>query len=270
MVLREITCRSILSPSRIPGVAYAINPYVGCGHGCLYCYAVFMKRFTNHQEPWGQFVDVKINGPRRLLNDLRRATPGQVLLSSVTDPYQPAEETYQITKACLDVLQQARVPVSLLTKSALVLRDIDVLTQMRVVDVGFTVTTLDDEIRAAFEPHSSSVEERFRAIRLLSNAGIHTWIFFGPVLPYFSDREETMSAFFHEAEQSGADHILVDGMNLYPEVWRRTEALLRARYPWILPYYRRVREEKKAYFELLRERVKRVAQRHAIRWRIVF
>lgn len=270
MVLREITCRSILSPSKIPGVEYAINPYVGCGHGCVYCYAVFMKRFADHAEHWGQFVDVKVNGPQQLRRELLRTRPGQILLSSVTDPYQPVEKKYGMTRACLEVLQQVRLSTSILTKSVLILRDLDLLRQMKAIDVGFTITTLDEQIRTIFEPRSSPVRERLRAIRLLCDAGIKTWIFFGPVLPYFSDREERIDEFFRQAEESGADHILVDRMNLYPEVWERMEALLRIRYPDLLSYYRQVKEDKKGYSTFLRERVRRVAGRHAIPCRIVF
>ncbi|MFQ6091901.1 MAG: radical SAM protein [bacterium] len=270
MIFRECACRSILSPSKIPGVEYAINPYVGCGHGCLYCYAVFMKRFTGHSEPWGQFVDVKVNGPQQLQRELRRARPGQILLSSVTDPYQPAEKRYGVTRACLEVLEQDRLSTTILTKSALVTRDLDLLKDMKTVDVGFTVTTLDEEVKTIFEPRSSPVRERFRAIRLLSDAGIKTWIFFGPVLPYFSDREETLDRLFAKAEESGADHVLIDRMNLYPEVWKRIQALLMVGYPDILAYYSRVKNEKKRYSEFLRQRVRKVARRHHIQCRTVF
>ncbi|HAL61831.1 MAG TPA: hypothetical protein DCP08_05420, partial [Chloroflexi bacterium] len=88
-LLREIEARSVLSKSGISAVTYALNPYVGCQHGCVYCYSVFMKRFTGHREEWGTFVDVKVNAPQVLARELKRAKPGEVLLSSVTDPYQP-------------------------------------------------------------------------------------------------------------------------------------------------------------------------------------
>jgi DNA repair photolyase len=270
MILREITCKSILSPSNIPGVDYAVNPYVGCGHGCVYCYATFMKRFTNHAEPWGEFVDVKVNAPERLKRDLRRSGPGEVLLSSVTDPYQPVEERYGVTRACLEILRQVKLPVSILTKSPLVLRDLDVLIGMREVDVGFTITTIDEETRALFEPGSSPVKERFAALRALSEAGIKTWIFFGPVLPYFSDSEEAIDGLLHRAEECGAAYVYVDRMNFYPAVWRGVEALLQMHKPDALPYYQRAIKTKKKYSVFLRTRVQSVSKRHAIRCRILF
>lgn len=270
MLLRKIMCRSILSPSNIPDVKYAINPYVGCEHGCLYCYAVFMKRLTKHTESWGQFVDVKMNGPQQLKKDIRRVQAGQVLLSSVTDPYQPAEQTFRVTRACLELLRQVQLPTSILTKSALVLRDLDLLRQMKTINVGFTITTLDEHLRTLFEPRGSPIEARFDTIRILSDAGIKTWIFFGPVLPYFSDGEGIMDQLFARAEESGADAIYIDRLNLYPEVWRRMEALLKAHYTRILPYYINVKKEKRGYSNFLRKRVRRIAQRHTIQWRIVF
>ena len=270
MILREITCRSILSRSNIPGVDYAVNPYVGCGHGCVYCYATFMKRFTNHDEPWGQFVDVKVNAPDRLRRDLRRSGPGEVLLSSVTDPYQPIEAKYGVTRACLEILRQVKLPVSILTKSSLVLRDLDVLSGMREVDVGITVTTIDEQIRALFEPGSSPLKERFAALRRLSEAGITTWVFFGPVLPFFSDGEGAMEAVLKQAEACGASYVYMDSMNFYPAVWQRVEALLRIHRPDMLPYYNRVRREKAKYDSALRERIRAVAAKHAISCRILF
>ena len=270
MILQEVTCRSILSRSKIPDVEYAVNPYVGCEHGCVYCYAVFMKRLRHREEAWGHFVDVKVNGPQHLRRELRRAKPGQILLSSVTDPYQPAERTYGITRACLEVLRRVRLPVSILTKSTLVLRDLDLLKEMKEVEVGFTITTLDEDVRILFEPRSSPVEDRFNAIRSLSCEGIPTWIFFGPVLPYFSDREDVLHRFFRRAEASGARSICVDRMNLYPEVWDRICLLLKKRFPDIASYYQRMRENKEGYSNFLRDRIQRVIGRYPIRSRIVF
>jgi DNA repair photolyase len=211
-----------------------------------------------------------VNAPDRLRRDLRRSGPGEVLLSSVTDPYQHIEAKYGVTRACLEILRQVKLPVSILTKSSLVLRDMDVLRGMRNVDVGFTVTTIDEETRALFEPGSSPVEERFAALRTLSEAGITTWIFFGPLLPFFSDGEGAIEAVLKQAEACGAAYVYVDSMNLYPAVWKRLEALLRKHQPDTLPYYNRVRWENATYASALRERVRAVAAKHAVRCRILF
>jgi DNA repair photolyase len=136
----------------IEAVGYAINPYVGCGHGCVYCYATFMKRFTGHKEEWGAFVDVKVNAAEVLARQLRRARPGNISFGTVTDAYQPLEKEYGITRACLEALVEYDFPVCILTKSALVLRDLDLIRRLKDVEVAFTITTPDDDVRRRFEP----------------------------------------------------------------------------------------------------------------------
>src|SRR5512142_1989327 len=135
MIAKEILARSVLTRSRIPGVEYCVNPYVGCAHGCSYCYAAFMKRFTGHAEPWGAFLDAKVNAVALLRRQLRRAQPGRVMLSSVTDPYQAAEKVHRLTRGCLEALLDFRFPVTVLTRSPLVLRDLDLFNRFRDVSV---------------------------------------------------------------------------------------------------------------------------------------
>ncbi|MEF9437634.1 MAG: radical SAM protein, partial [Candidatus Mariimomonas ferrooxydans] len=166
-----------------PGRKYCINPYVGCAHACRYCYATFMKRFTGHLEPWGSFVDVKINAPDLLKRQLKRARKGDILVSSVTDPYQPEESKYMITRKCLEVLEFFQFPVDILTKSPLVLRDIDIISQLRNAEVGMTITTDDERIRRIFEPMAPPITARINALRKLHGSGIKTYVFIGPVLP---------------------------------------------------------------------------------------
>src|SRR5512136_3489869 len=124
MVVREICARSILSKSQV--FDYVVNPYVGCQHSCIYCYARFMKRFTGHKEPWGEFVDVKINAPDLLRCEIEKKKRGRVWVSGVCDPYQPLEATYRLTRQCLEILAHNNWPVIIQTRSPLVLRDIDI------------------------------------------------------------------------------------------------------------------------------------------------
>jgi DNA repair photolyase len=181
--IHEINARTILSKSGIPGMDYCINPYVGCVHACKYCYATFMKRFTGHIEPWGSFADVKINAPEILRRQLKRAKRGKVMLSSVTDPYQPVEAKYRIARKCLEVLALYQFPVDILTKSPLVVRDIDIISDLKDAEVGLTITTDDDRIRKIFEPAAPSIPARIEALKKLHKAGIHTYVFIGPILP---------------------------------------------------------------------------------------
>jgi DNA repair photolyase len=185
-LIKEVTAKSVLTASGIPGVDYCINPYVGCRHACRYCYASFMKRFTGHDEPWGSFVDVKINAAEVLDKQLRRVKKtGSIIISSVTDAYQPAEARYGITRQCLKALAESEnaLSVSILTKSPLVLRDLDILKTLAGAEVGLSVTTDDDSIRAAFEPGAPSIGLRIKALATLRENGIKTYAFIGPVLP---------------------------------------------------------------------------------------
>ena len=183
LAIKGKNVQSVLSKSGIPGIGYCLNPYTGCSHGCKYCYASFMKRFTGHLEAWGTFVDVKINAPEVLRRQLKKAPRGNVMISTVTDPYQPIENQYRITRRCLEVLLDYQMPVSILSKSSLVLRDLDLIKKFREIEVGITVTTDDDKIRRIFEPTAPPIETRIRALKELSGHGIKTYVFIGPVLP---------------------------------------------------------------------------------------
>jgi DNA repair photolyase len=208
LIIREIKAKSILTKSGIPGVDYCINPYIGCSHGCRYCYATFMKRYTGHTEPWGGFVDVKINAPEILQRQLKSARMGRVMISSVTDAYQPIESKYKLTRQCLEILLQSQFPVDILTKSSLVLRDIDLIKKFKDIEVGFTITTDDEKIRKVFEPHALSIMTRIFALKTLCDNRIKTYAFIGPVLPMNPDAlSEKISPY--------VDSIIIDRMN-YP------------------------------------------------------
>jgi len=208
LIIREIKAKSILTKSGIPGVDYCINPYVGCSHGCRYCYATFMKKYTGHTEPWGSFVDVKINAPEILQKQLKRAKRGRVLISSVTDAYQPIESKYKLTRQCLEILLQSQFPVDILTKSPLVLRDTDLIKKFKDIEVGITITTNDEKMQKIFEPNAPSIIARIRTLKTLHDNRIKTYAFIGPVLPM---NPETLL----EKIRPHVDSIIIDRMN-YP------------------------------------------------------
>ncbi|OQX55437.1 MAG: hypothetical protein B5M53_04170 [Candidatus Cloacimonas sp. 4484_209] len=262
MIIREVKCSSILTKSGISGIDYALNPYTGCEHGCLYCYAVFMKKFTGHNEGWGRFVDVKINAPEVLRKQLKKTKPGLVSLSTVTDPYQPIEEKYCITRQCLEILIDYKFPVSILTKSKLVLRDIDILKKLKNVDVGFSIAFTDEKVRRIFEPRSSTTEERFYVLKELAQQNITTWLFFSPVLPYFSDTEINIDILFRKAAEAGVESIFVDTLQLYPKVWERLKKILNMFSPDVVGLYRNYGINKNIYKKGLKEKIKRIAKNY--------
>jgi len=185
MNIYELEAKSILSKSQV--YDYALNPYVGCQHRCVYCYAKFMKRFTGHRERWGEFVDVKINAPELLSREVKKKRAGRVWISGVCDPYQPLEKEHRITERCLNILTENGWPLTVQTKSALVLRDIETLRKADHAEVGITITTADDKISAIFEPGASSSGERIETLAHLHSKGIRTFAMVAPILPGAED-----------------------------------------------------------------------------------
>ena len=209
MIVKEIQSKAILSISKV--YQYVINPYTGCQHSCSYCYARFMKRFTGHREPWGQFVDVKVNAPDLLRREIIKKKPGRVWISGVCDPYQPLEAKYKLTRQCLEILAQNNWPVIVQTRSPLVLRDIDILKGVRNFEVGLSVTTADDSIRKLFEPDAPAIKDRVRALDKLQQAGIRTYAMIAPMLPGAEGLPEILAG--------KVDYVMVDRMNYNYADW---------------------------------------------------
>ncbi|MFX1518342.1 MAG: radical SAM protein [Promethearchaeota archaeon] len=245
--IQEITAKSALVRSRIYDVDYVINPYIGCMHGCKYCYARFMKRYTQHKEPWGEFVDIKTNIANLLSEELaRKKGKGLILLSSVTDPYQPVEEKYELTRKCLQRLLRYDRTISILTKSTLVTRDIDLLSQFSECEVGFTITTYDDTIRTIFEPGASPIDQRITALRRLHDQGIATYVFLGPIIPVLT--EQTLGQLLEVFCEGFVDRLLIDKLNIKAGNWPVIRDTLKEHFPEMLEKVTKVLFDKKRYF----------------------
>ena len=205
MIVKEIEAKSILSKSQV--YDYALNAYVGCQHQCLYCYAKFMKRFTGHREPWGAFVDVKVNAPELLAREVKKKQKGRVWMSGVSDAYQPLENKYKLTRRCLEILVEQGWPVTIQTKSLLVLRDIEILKRSSDIEVGFTITTADEKVRKIFEPGAPPIANRVEALGILHEEGIATFVMVAPMLP----GAEALAALL----KGKVDHALIDRYNYH-------------------------------------------------------
>jgi DNA repair photolyase len=203
MVVREIQAKSILSASKI--YPYVVNPYTGCQFGCSYCYACYMKRFTGHSELWGTFVDVKTNAADLLEKEILKKKCNTVWISGVCDPYQPLEQTYNLTGRCVAQLLSSGWPIRIQTKSDLILRDIEILRNGKNCDAGLTITTADDSVRRLFEPHAPAIENRIRALKELHNTGIRTFAMIAPLLP---GAENLIPLLNHTV-----DYLFIDRMN---------------------------------------------------------
>ncbi len=209
MKIKEILAKNILSKSKV--YDYTLNPYIGCEHGCSYCYARFMKRFTGHKEDWGEFVDVKINAPELLDEEIKKKKTGRVWISGICDPYQPIEKKYELTGKCLEILLRHDWPVTIQTKSPLILRDIGLLKKSKKIEVYFTITTSDEKIRKIFEFGAPSVEGRLKALDRLHSEGIRTYVMIAPLL---------IGAEGLVNELKGkVDYVIIDRMNYHYADW---------------------------------------------------
>lgn len=178
ILVRETKCTTLLHRMTYGSrTEYTANLYKGCTHGCTYCYALSL---VHDERKWGSYVDAKVNAPQTLERELMGLKKDVVFLSSASDPYQPVEAKYGITRGCLEVLERHDFPVTILTRSPLVLRDLDIIKRLRWVKVGISVTTVP--VRK-LEPGVPSLQRRIETLRKLGQAGVRTWVSFAPVIP---------------------------------------------------------------------------------------
>jgi DNA repair photolyase len=268
VVVRETACKTILNRSSLGD--YSLNCYTGCEHACVYCYARFMQRFHPHAEAWGQFVDVKVNAVEVLRRQLRHAQPGEVFVSSACDGWQPIERDRGLTRRCCELLLAYGFELHVLTKSDLALRDLELFAGQK-VRIGITVTTLDEALRAHWEPQAARVEGRFGVLKEARRLGLETSIMFGPLLPWLSDSQDSLDAMFQRAADLQVDVIWVDALNPRPRVWPAVSQLLRSRFPDLVRRYQQMLFDsgvRAKYLTELGQRVQHAAERASLQDRI--
>ncbi len=217
--------RTALSVSQLPGLEYALNPYSGCSHACIYCYVQDVLRQDGGIE-WGDFAQAKVGLPNILAKELKRKEKGMIGLGTVTDPYQIAEGTSNNSRYCLEQIARKKWPVCVQTKSDLVTRDIDVISRIEGAEVGMTLTTLDEELAGKIEPGAPVTSVRLRALRELVQSGIKTWVFIGPIIPTMNDSEEELAELIDEIASAGVREIQYDRLRLKPVLVKRMRAHL--------------------------------------------
>jgi DNA repair photolyase len=258
MKISEVECKTALSRSTLPGLEYSLNPYRGCMHNCAYCYAPYVLRLP--RDDWGKTVSVKKNIPLVLSKELKTKKHGVVGISTVTDPYQPVEKTYQLTRLCLEQLLHYDFPAHVQTKSALVTRDLDLLSRFSDAQVMFSIGTIRENERKILEPGSSPIQTRFAALKQCSEAGVRTAVFFGPMYPTITLGE--ISSFLDTIKEAGVEELWVDRLRLRPGIWENMQKTLQDNKEIFEAFTYHVREEKKDY-EVLRENLlKKAKQRN--------
>ena len=251
ILIRDVETKNIMTKSSLPVGGYSVNPYVGCTHGCRYCYASFMKRFTGHTEPWGTFLDVKhwpeIKNPRKYRGQ-------RVVIGSVTDGYLPQEEQFQNTRKLLEQLRGSGAEILICTKSDLVVRDIDLLKQLGKVTVSWSINTLDEAFHQDMDK-AVSIERRLAAMKTVYEAGIRTVCFISPVFPGITD----FTAIFHRVKDQ-CDLVWLENLNLRGGFKQDILDYIQEKYPDLVPLYRAIYQKgDRSYFQQLEKQASQLA-----------
>ena len=251
ILIREVETKNIMTKSTLPVGGYSVNPYVGCTHGCKYCYASFMKRFTGHTEQWGTFLDVKrwptIKNPWKYRGQ-------RVVIGSVTDGYNPQEEQFGNTRRILEQLKGSGAEILICTKSDLVVRDLELLKTLGKVTVSWSINTLDEQFRADMD-QAVSIERRLAAMKKVYDAGIRTVCFISPVFPGITDFE----AIF-ERVRNQCDLVWLENLNLRGGFKKDIMDYIQEKYPDLVSLYDAIYNKKdRSYFQMLEQKAKRLA-----------
>jgi DNA repair photolyase len=270
---REEPCRSALNRVRGMPFDWSLNPYMGCVHRCTFCYVrAFEKRADRpFDDRYGTSIRVKVNVADVLRKELGRPSwRGEgIAIGAATDPYQPAEGKYRLTRACLEVLAEAENPFSIITRGPMIVRDLDVLTRAAAradVHVTFSIPTLDAEIHRKTEPGTAPPQQRLRALKELVDAGIGVGVGMAPILPGISDKPELLADVVRAARAAGATGIWANILYLKPGTREHYLAALERDWPELLPEYERL-YARKAYVDSseVRAQVRELAREHGIR-----
>jgi len=254
------------STARATSKSYSLNPYVGCTHNCTYCYAEYQKGIRHFGEKWGDFVDVKLNIPDVLSEQLKNLPRGEVFVASVADAYQPVEAKYKITRQVIEILLSAGFGVTVLTKSALVTRDMDILRHPS-CKVGLTITTLDDELSLQLEPGASSTSQRLAALAQLRDNGVSTWGYIAPIIPTFTDEGDSIERLIGELAKCQVAFVASDTFNPFPSSWLRFRSFLKQEYPERVETVKNIILSKRSYFTVAQERIKRDCEENSLTYR---
>jgi DNA repair photolyase len=273
---REEPCRSALNRVRGMGFQWSLNPYMGCVHRCTFCYVrAFEKRADRPSDDrYGASIRVKTNVAEVLRRELARPSweGGVVAIGAATDPYQPAEGRYKLTRACLEALAQAANPIRIITRGPMIVRDIDVLVEAAKrasVGITFSVPTLDHQIWRRTEPGTAPPHQRLRALKQLVDAGIEASVGMAPILPGLTDKPELMADVVKAAREAGATGVWANVLYLKPGTKEHFLEALGRDWPELLPEYERLYGGRaylsKADAEPVRTSVRELTRAHGIR-----
>lgn len=258
MIVKEIQVNDYVTKSNLPASDYVINPYVGCPHGCKYCYASFMKRFTGHEEEWGTFIDIK--RCEKLINK-NKLEGKRVFLSSVTDCYNKYEEEYGLTRNILKQLVDVDCILSISTKSKLILRDLDLLKQMKNLTVSMSINTLDEEFKNDMD-NASSIKDRLDTLKKLHENGIRVVLFMSPIFPFITDYKKII-----KVSKEYIDEYWFENLNLRGSYKRTILNYIRDKYPQYIKVYEDIYlKNNNSYWENLAENINSFCESEGVKY----
>lgn len=256
LITQDIAVKSVLTKSNLPVADYSVNPYVGCEHSCQYCYASFMKRFTNHPEPWGSFVDVKhwpdIKNPGRYAGK-------ELFIGSVCDPYQPLEEIACRTRALLEQMQGSGCAISIATKSDLVLRDLDLIKTFPNARVSWSINTLDEAFKNDMDC-AVSIERRLAAMKAFHDAGVRTTCFISPIFPGITDLPSII-----RRAKGQCNLVWLENLNLRGGYKKTILDYIAEKHPDLIPLYDAIYNKKdRSYWSMLDSQMRQFCQEEGL------
>jgi DNA repair photolyase len=262
MKISEIKAKSIITKSGL-NCDYVINPYIGCMHGCIYCYARFMKRFTGHKERWGEFVDAKINAPD-LIKNPDKYKGKEIFFSSVTDPYHPPEARYKLTRKILEKLVPIQPELTIQSKSDLITRDLDLFKQFKKIKIGVSFSTMDDSVRKLVEPLASSPQRRVQALKKIKAEGLKTYVFISPILPEITDWKAII-----KATKNYTDEYWFENLNFYPSIKANIYNFLEKVDPKLIDRYKEIYKDD-SYWNKVEQAIKQFCKKEKLISKVYF
>lgn len=260
MIIKEIKVKNYLTKSNLPGIDFTINPYIGCSHKCRYCYASFMKKITNHSENWGNFIDIKLTEEEI---DLKKIQNKTIFLSSVTDPYLSFEKEYLITRSILEEIKNSNCKLIITTKSSLILRDLDILKQIKNLTVCISINTIDEKFKNDMDK-ASSIKERIKTLKILHENNISTVAFISPIFPYITDIKDII-----ESVKDYVDFCWFENLKLRANYKKDILNYIKDNYKELYPKYLDIYfNENMSYFKNLSLVIKDICSKYNIKYEI--
>ena len=260
MIIKEIKVKNYLTKSNLPGIDFTINPYIGCSHKCRYCYASFMKKITNHSENWGNFIDIKLTEEEV---DLKKIQNKTIFLSSVTDPYLSFEKEYLITRSILEEIKNSNCKLIITTKSSLILRDLDILKQIKNLTVCISINTIDEKFKNDMDK-ASSIKERIKTLKILHENNISTVAFISPIFPYITDIKDII-----ESVKDYVDFCWFENLKLRANYKKDILNYIKDNYKELYPKYLDIYfNENMSYFKNLSLVIKDICSKYNIKYEI--